>query len=59
MPSRRGDDAAVLDRAFDALLEKLAKQKFAATDKAPRFAGDEEPEARTSRLAIKRSALGA
>ena len=28
-----GDDAAVLDRAFDALLEKLAKQKFAATDK--------------------------
>ena len=26
-----GDDAAVLDRAFDALLEKLAKQKFAAT----------------------------
>jgi hypothetical protein len=28
-----GDDAAILDRAFDALLEKLAKQKFAATDK--------------------------
>lgn len=28
-----GDDAAILDRAFDALLEKLAKQKFAATKK--------------------------
>lgn len=33
-----GDDAAILDRAFDALLEKLAKQKFAATDK-PRASG--------------------
>ena len=28
-----GDDAAILARAFDALLEKLAKQKFAATEK--------------------------
>jgi len=28
-----GDDAAILGRAFDALLEKLAKQKFAATEK--------------------------
>jgi hypothetical protein len=28
-----GDDAAILSRAFDALLEKLAKQKFAATEK--------------------------
>jgi hypothetical protein len=37
MPSRPGDDAAILSRAFDALLEKLAKQKFAATDK-PRVA---------------------
>jgi hypothetical protein len=27
------DDAVVLDRAFEALLEKLAKQKFAATEK--------------------------
>jgi hypothetical protein len=28
-----GDDAAILSRAFDALLEQLAKQKFAATEK--------------------------
>ena len=28
-----GDDAAILARAFDALLERLAKQKFAATEK--------------------------
>jgi hypothetical protein len=28
-----GDDAAILSRAFDALLEQLARQKFAATEK--------------------------
>ncbi len=28
-----GDDAAILSRAFDALLEQLAKQKLAATEK--------------------------
>lgn len=32
-----GDDAAILARAFDALLEKLAKQKFGATER-PRVA---------------------
>ena len=36
-----GDDAAILARAFDALLEKLAKQKFAATDQ-PRVSPDDE-----------------
>jgi hypothetical protein len=41
-----GDDAAILGRAFDALLEKLAKQKFAATDKprvseGPKAAGQD------------------
>jgi hypothetical protein len=51
IPTR--DDAAVLDRAFDALLEKLAKQKFAATDR-PRAsrttkAGRQDPPAAVRR----------
>jgi hypothetical protein len=48
-----GDDAAVLDRAFDALLEKLAKQKFAATGKPriPRVtkSGTQDPPAAVQR----------
>jgi hypothetical protein len=41
-----GDDATILGRAFDALLEKLAKQKFAATEKprvspGPKIAGQD------------------
>jgi hypothetical protein len=48
-----GDDAAVLDRAFDALLEKLAKQKFAATEKPrasrPRKPGRQDPPAAVQR----------
>jgi hypothetical protein len=47
-----GDDAAVLDRAFDALLEKLAKQKFAATEKprVPRAkSGTQDPTAAVQR----------
>jgi len=49
-----GDDAAVLDRAFDALLEKLAKQKFAATDK-PRVARGTRSGGHDVTAAIQRS----
>ena len=49
-----GDDAAVLDRAFDALLEKLAKQKFAATDK-PRVARGTKSGGQDVTAAIQRS----
>jgi hypothetical protein len=44
-----GDDAAILARAFDALLEKLAKQKFAATEKPVCLAGTRRSQARTPR----------
>ena len=50
-----GDDAAILDRAFDALLEKLAKQKFAATDK-PRASGATKSAGQDPSAAVQRAA---
>jgi hypothetical protein len=49
-----GDDAAILGRAFDALLEKLAKQKFAATDR-PRVAPDTKSGTQNPTAAVKRA----
>jgi hypothetical protein len=49
-----GDDAAILDRAFDALLEKLAKQKFAATDK-PRASAATKPGGQDPPAAVQRA----
>ena len=49
-----GDDAAILARAFDALLEKLAKQKFAATDR-PRVAPDTRSGTQDPTAALKRA----
>ena len=49
-----GDDAAILARAFDALLEKLAKQKFAATDK-PRASPGTKSGGQDLTAAIQRS----
>ena len=54
MPSPPGDDAAILARAFDALLEKLAKQKFSATDR-PRVAPDTKSGTEEPTAAIKRA----
>jgi hypothetical protein len=49
-----GDDAAILDRAFDALLEKLEKQRFAATKK-PRVSQGPKIAGQDVTAAIKRS----
>jgi hypothetical protein len=49
-----GDDAAILGRAFDALLEKLAKQKFAATEK-PRVSRRTKSGTQEPRAAVKRA----
>jgi hypothetical protein len=49
-----GDDADVLNRAFDALLETLAKQKFAATDQ-PRVSRGTKSGARHLTAAVKRT----
>jgi hypothetical protein len=49
-----GDDAAVLDRAFEALLEKLAKQKFAATEK-PRASRGKKSGTQDTTAAVKRA----
>src|SRR6185436_9502954 len=49
-----GDDAAILSRAFDALLEKLAKQKFAATDK-PRVAPGTKTAGQDLTAAVRRA----
>jgi hypothetical protein len=49
-----GDDAAILARAFDALLEKLARQKFAATDR-PRVAPDTKSGTQDPAAAVKRA----
>jgi hypothetical protein len=49
-----GDDAAILDRAFDALLEKLAKQKFAATGK-PRVSRGTKSGTQDPPAAVKRA----
>jgi hypothetical protein len=49
-----GDDAAVLDRALNALLVDLAKKKFADTRK-PRRSRAREPRARDAAAAVKRA----
>jgi hypothetical protein len=49
-----GDDAAILDRAFDALLEKVAKQKFAATEK-PRVSRGTKSGTQDTTAAVKRA----
>jgi hypothetical protein len=49
-----GDDAAILARAFDALLEKLAKQKFAATEK-PRGSREAKSGTQDVTAAVKRA----
>jgi hypothetical protein len=49
-----GDDAAILARAFDALLEKLARQKFAATDK-PRVSRGKTTATQDPTTAVKRA----
>jgi hypothetical protein len=49
-----GDDAAILSRAFDALLEQLARQKFAGTDK-PRVSRGTEGGTQDPTAAVKRS----
>ena len=49
-----GDDAAILARAFDALLEKLAKQKFAATEK-PRVSRGTTSVSQDPTAAVKRA----
>ena len=49
-----GDDAAILARAFDALLEKLAKQKFAATEK-PRVSPGKNVGTQDATAAVKRA----
>ena len=48
------DDSAILDRAFDALLEKLAKPKFAATDK-PRVSPGTTGATQDPTAAVKRA----
>jgi hypothetical protein len=49
-----GDDAAILARAFDALIEKLARQKFAATDK-PRVSRGKTTATQDPTAAVKRA----
>ena len=49
-----GDDAAILARAFDALLEKVAKQKFAATEK-PRVSRGTKSGTQDTTAAVKRA----